>query len=819
MKLTSYQQKRHFNKTPEPKGSKISSQQKSKNLFIIQKHAASHLHYDFRLELNGVLLSWAVPKGPSLNPAIKRLAMHVEDHPVEYGSFEGNIPKGEYGGGAVMLWDKGTWHCDDPNPTQAYKKGHLSFDLKAKKLNGKWKLIRMNNNDKTWLLMKANDEYANSSKNFDITVEEPDSVVSNRTIDEIAQNKSTNKKTKKVNLLKELKLSSSKFPHIIYPELATLVDKAPSGNEWLHEIKFDGYRLLIFKNKNKTQIFTRNHQDWTHKFKSIEKEVNKIFKENIILDGEVVVFDKNHHSNFQLLQNSIKENSNDFYYYIFDLLYYDKYNLMELPLLKRKEILENLLSEKSSQILLFSDHVIDNGKQFFKKACQLGLEGIVSKKIDSEYLEKRSKSWLKVKCIKRQEFIIIGFNKSDKRNYFRSLLLGIHDKNGELIYCGNVGTGFNQESLKSIYALLEKNITPKMPLKIRPPASKNVTWVKPVIIAEVEFTEWTDSGILRHPSFKGIRSDKSPKKITREVETSINQVDDANMTPHIKLSHPEKILYPEDKITKKEVAEYYEFIKDWMLPYIINRPLSLVRCPSNYKQCFFQKHIEHKPPSGIHEITIKEKEGKGQYLYLDSAEGLLSLAQLNVLEIHPWSAHIDNIEYPDMVTFDLDPAPNVPWKKIITAAFEIKAFLENLKLKSFIKTTGGKGLHVIIPVKPEYDWDDISLFAHTLVDYMVKNNSDTYIGKMTKSARTNKIFLDYLRNKRGATAIAPYSLRARKEATVATPISWDELTTDRRDTFFTIKTIMKRLLILKQDPWKDFLKIKQSLNLDQYKTK
>ncbi len=825
MTLKRYQQKRSFNKTPEPKG-KLAK--KSKNLFVIQKHAATHLHYDFRLELNGVLLSWAVPKGPSLNPSVKRLAMHVEDHPVEYGSFEGIIPKNQYGGGTVMIWDKGEWHCDDTNPKAAYKKGDLTFTLKAKKLKGKWKLIRMHHDDKTWLLIKIKDQYANALKNVDITLEKPNSVISNQSIDEIANHykhvwDSKNDKKKSAERISpniKINLPLKKFPKIIYPQLATLVDQPPKGENWLHEIKFDGYRLLAFKQDNKTRLYTRNHNDWTHKFPSIEKAVNKLPIKNVILDGEVVILDENQHSDFQLLQNALTENSGTFYYYVFDILYYENFNLMSLPLLERKTILKELLSAFNNDTLRYSDHVLGFGDQVFKKAAKLGLEGIVSKKIQSPYSQTRDPNWLKIKGIKRQEFVIGGFNPSVRRKYFRSLMLGVFNKKDELCYCGNVGTGFTEESLKTIHALLSKNLTGKMPFRTRPPASKNATWVKPTLVAEIEFTEWTDSGTLRHPSFKGIRTDKSAKMVTQEIETPIKNVvrtHETAMNHSLHLTHPEKILYAEGNITKLDIAHYYEAIQEWILPYVSNRPLTLVRCPNDYQHCFYQKHIAQKVPAGINKIAIKDKEGKREYLYINDYEGLLALPQLGVLELHPWGSHIKNIEHPDMIIFDLDPAPNVTWKRVVKAALEIKTILDDLKLQSFVKTTGGKGLHVVTPIKPEYSWDDISQFTHTLVTYLVANNSKEYISKMSKAVRPNKIFIDYLRNKRGATAVAPYSTRAKKYAPVATPIAWDELTNDRRDTFFTIKTIIPRLDQLKHDPWKNFLKVEQSLNLDRLK--
>lgn len=525
MALKIYRKKRNFVKTPEPKG-KVSARKKDKPLFIIQKHAASHLHYDFRLELNGVLLSWAVPKGPSFDPTVKRLAVHVEDHPLEYGSFEGIIPKGQYGGGTVMLWDKGVWISEDEDPVKAYKQGHMKFILKAKKCKGLWKLIRINKNDKTWLLIKGNDEFAKPLKKYDVTLKEPNSVKSHLTMDEITKKylkvsdtkKPKKKSSKNLSLAIPKNLKFSSIPKKIHPALATLVDEAPNGKEWLHEIKFDGYRIIAIKKSGKTQLYTRNANKYTNKFKGITEAIDALVIENIILDGELVVLDDRKQSNFQLLQNAIKSGEpQDFIYYIFDLIYAEKNNVSELPLIERKKILSQLLKNNTFDCLQYSDHVLGNGQPIFKKACQLGLEGIVSKKINSVYTQKRSKDWLKIKCSKRQEFIIVGFTPPQgNREYFGSILLATYNNKKELLYHGHVGTGFTQASLKSVYAGLRKYQSDHMPFKQKPPGSNKVVWVKPVLVAEVEFTEWTQDNALRHPSFKGLRTDKKPSSIHKE---------------------------------------------------------------------------------------------------------------------------------------------------------------------------------------------------------------------------------------------------------------------------------------------------------------
>lgn len=535
MPLKTYRQKRNFSKTSEPKGKASSA---TSRIYVIHKHAASHLHYDFRLALNGVLISFAVPKGPSLDPRVKRLAMHVEDHPLEYAGFEGIIPKGQYGGGTVMLWDKGTWISKDENPTKAYKEGKLTFELKAQKLKGVWTLLRMGKNDKTWLLIKGKDKYARSSSEYDVLKAKPNSALSKKTMDEIADEaenvwnvldppknkKRVLKKKQREQLTFNLDLPHLSMPKIIYPQLATLVDEPPAGDEWVHEIKFDGYRLLALKQGDNLRLMTRRGNDWTNKFKNLLPAIKSI-PYDFIFDGEVVVLDNKQRSNFQLLQNAIKAGTEHFYYFIFDLLYFDKYRLTNQPLLKRKAILEKILHQYPHVQLKYSDHVRGSGKAILKQTCNLGLEGIVSKLSDSVYVEKRSKTWLKIKCILRQEFVIAGFTKPQgSRQRFGSLLLGTYNNKKRLVYNGNVGTGFTGESLESIYKNLKKYITQRMPFDEKPPASKDVTWVKPVLVAEIAFAEWTNDNIVRQASFKGLRLDKSAKAIIKEVPLSIRKL-------------------------------------------------------------------------------------------------------------------------------------------------------------------------------------------------------------------------------------------------------------------------------------------------------
>jgi bifunctional non-homologous end joining protein LigD len=834
MTLSQYHKKRDFSKTPEPHGHITHDPHR---LFVIQKHAASHLHYDFRLELQGVLKSWAVPKGPSLDPKVKRLAMHVEDHPVEYGSFEGIIPKGQYGGGTVMLWDKGTWESLDANPTQAYEKGHLRFNLHAEKLKGRWDLIRFKD-EKHWFLIKHKDDYAQSETEYNLTKELDKSVSSHYSMEEIAKNyehiwsneglkKAPKKKTNTNELIKTPTillpegLCASPFPEFIAPQLATLVDKPPEGAQWLHEIKFDGYRILAFKKSNEVVLKSRNHKVWTQDLQSIADAVQALPFEHIILDGEVVVLDAEGRSDFQLLQNSIKHKSKPpFIYFLFDLLYFDEFDLRELTLIERKSILKNVLNAQIP-LLHYSDHIVKDGQEMLEHSCNYSLEGIISKRLDSTYLSKRSKDWLKIKCLHRQEFVIGGYTPPKKsRSHFGSLFLGVYTQDGTLDFSGNVGTGFKESTLKDIHQQLIQNKSESNPFNSKPPGSTRAHWVQPSLVCEVEFTEWTKDGHLRHPSFKGLRLDKKASEVVREFKTPLEEIKkEKHVTkkqkPDFIITNPTKILYPEDVFTKEDLLNYYDNVSDYILPYLALRPLTLVRCPTNYNQCFYQRHYNKTTQKALHPVEDLKDEEHEQYIYLNDKQGLLSLVQMGVLEIHPWGSRINHLEQPDIIVIDLDPAPDVPWSKVVAGAQEVRDYLAQYQLTSFVKSTGGKGLHIVVPIKPEYGWRDVKEFTHVFVQFLEQLKPKDYISTMTKSKRGGKIFIDYLRNQRTATAIGTYSTRARLHAPVSTPLAWEELSDRIEDNSYTIKTLPQRLKHLKEDPWHDFWHIKQSLRLDE----
>ncbi|MBS0286951.1 MAG: DNA ligase D [Proteobacteria bacterium] len=789
MKLATYHQKRKFQHTPEPKGKVKKSS--TDHLFVVQKHDAKHLHYDFRLEINGVLKSWAVPKGPCLDPKVKRLAVQVEDHPIEYGDFEGVIPQGHYGGGTVMIWDKGTWH-EIQDDTKDKKKGAFSFELHGEKLKGYWKLIQIKDDPKNWLLIKGKDEQAIAQEAYDV-LQADKSVLSGRTMNEIAENKALAKKTKIKS--DALNIKKSKLPQTIKPQLATLVDKAPVGDEWLHEMKYDGYRLISKINKNIT-LLTRNGHDWTNKFENIANEVAKLKLKDTILDGEVVVLDNKGKPNFQLMQNVLKEKlAFPMVYYVFDIIFYQGKNVSSLTLLERKKILENIIPKKGG-VIRFSEHIQGDGQSVYDNACALGFEGIISKNIHSRYVQKRTKSWLKVKCTHRQEFVVGGFTKSQENRGVGALLLGYYQDN-KLHYCGKVGTGFSSVTLRQLHLVLKDKITQKSPF-VDGPKGKEIVWIKPSLVVEIEFTEWTQEGLLRHPSFKGIREDKKAREISQEKSLLEKEI------PY-EITHPTRIVYPEENITKLEVAAFYYDIQEWILPHITARPLAVVRCPQGLNgACFFQKHI-------VNSKKIKHIYESDKFLYIEDIDGLIQLLQLGVLEFHTNGARIDNLAKPDMVTFDLDPGKDVSWKKVVDTAFLIKKELENYNLQSFVKATGGNGLHVVVPIARRYNWATIGSFAKTFAHYLAAKYPKDYINVMTKYKRQGKIYIDYLRNQPKATAICPYSTRARENASIAIPLRWEELSRDIKSADYTMAKVENRMRNLTQDPWQGFFAIKQKL--------
>ncbi|MGZ3797955.1 MAG: DNA ligase D, partial [Pseudobdellovibrionaceae bacterium] len=751
MSLIEYHRKRDFSKTKEP----FSGKKKTKApIFVVQEHHARRLHFDFRLEAFGTLKSWAVPKGPPMEAGEKRLAVEVEDHPISYAKFKGRIPEGEYGAGLVKIWDHGTW-IPPQHLRENLKKGHLEFELRGKRLKGRWLLQRtksLSGSKNQWLLIKRHDP------------EKRDEQVKPSSAGE------------KAPLLKKLS-----------PELATLVAEVPEGTEWLHEVKFDGYRTLTILNHRKVEMQTRHGLDWTEKYSPLDRELKKLRVKNGIFDGEIVVLDKEGVSNFSELQETLKSSDKEYkgrrlLYYLFDILYKDGKDLCQESLENRKMILKKVLQSSSNiKNIYYSDHIRGQGEEAFEQSCKKGLEGIISKKRTSSYQMIRTSDWLKVKCSHRQEFVIGGYtDPQGTRSGFGALLLGVyelHNLKTHLRYVGRVGTGFDSKALSNIFPELQKQRTAKSPFDVASPQkTKNIHWVQPTLVAEIEFKAWTNQNILRQASFVALRSDKSPKEITKEtpqvLKKKIKSGGEVAPRDSFRISHPERILYPASQVTKLDVARYYKSVAPWLLAQISKRPMALLRCPVDVNSgCFFQKHLSPSSLNAVDEDSVEDHS----FLFINSEEGLLQLVQSGVLEFHTWQCSVENPQQPNQVVFDLDPDEDVPWGEVVKTAFRFKNLLSKLFLKSFVKLTGGKGVHVHVPIAPRYSWDQVKAFSKTLAQQLMNEHPTLYTLKMAKKRRSGKIFLDYFRNGLGATAIAPYSLRAQENPYVALPLSWQEL--------------------------------------------
>lgn len=786
--LKEYNRKRDFKITKEPSG-KATKKKGKKLIFVIQEHHASHLHYDFRLELDGVLKSWAVPKGPSLDPKVKRLAMQTEDHPLSYAKFHGTIPQGEYGGGEVFIWDNGTWEPEG-DPHQMLEKGDLKFKLKGKRLNGSFVLVRTRFAKNSWLLIKHKDEYQEEGYKLDMISDRPKKKVSKKTAKKKAP-----------------PLGKDAWPDFIPPQLPRLVTRVPFESEWIHEMKFDGYRMQGHLKNGIATFYTRNGLNWSNNYPHLLNALGNLNVSNAIFDGEIVALDEKGRSNFQALQNSFKQkNDSHLRYYVFDILFLNGRDLRSLPLIERKEILKTILKNAPENII-YSEHITEQGEEFYRASCQHELEGIVSKLASSPYRSGRNDLWAKTKCSTRQEFVIGGWTEPQGgRTGIGALLLGIYE-NGKLKYAGRVGTGFNTQMLKDIKKELAPLETEDSPFAINLPKGKGIHWVEPSKVCEVSFGNWTDEGILRTPVFKGMREDKPAKDIFMEKpKKKLSQVRE--------ISSPDKILFKKEKITKQQVSDFYMAIAKDMLPYLADRPLSLVRCPNGSEgTCFYQKHVTGSVPESFHTFPIKEDNGEGIYLSINSASGLQELVQLNAFELHAWNCHDDNYMYPDQIVMDFDPGPGVPWKEVVDAAFELKEMLEDLNLESFVKLTGGKGIHVHIPIAPLYDWDQVKSFSQTLALELVSRNPSKYTSNMSKKLRKNRIFVDYLRNGYGATAVVPYSLRAKPTSAVALPLDWSELRRVKSPDFYTIDKALKKIKSRRKDPWEGMLKLKQKIDI------
>jgi len=829
--LQTYNSKRDFKQTSEPHGRRAKKGTDKGNSFVIQKHDATRLHYDFRLEMDGVLKSWAVTRGPSLDPEEKRLAVHVEDHPLDYGDFEGIIPKGQYGGGTVIVWDRGTW-TPVGDAKKGYRKGHLEFELDGEKLRGRWHLVRMQGKPEekreNWLLIKVDDEEARHGGK-DILDELPKSAKTGRKIEAVANNPDavweTDGKAKRAKPVAKRTSDRSvpasddiewptgarkaKMPGFIEPALAKLKPQPPAGDDWLHEIKFDGYRLQAHIADGKVALLTRSGLDWTERFGTkISEALAALPFSAAIIDGEIVVERDNGASDFSALQNDLSEGRSDrFAYYAFDLLHLDGYNLTNAALIDRKTLLEQLLSNsENGAVLRYSAHFGESGGLVLTHACRLSLEGVVSKKRDGKYVSGRKGQWIKSKCSERQEFVIGGYALSTAMaGAIGSLAMGVYE-NGKFIHVGRVGTGYSATVAQFLHHKLEKLQQKSSPFgdKLTALERRDLVFVKPELVAEVEFRSWSADGNLRHASFRGLRDDKEPRDVVRETGKSTP----TKKTPSfsVKLTHPDRIYWPDDGVTKQGLIDYYAQVWRFMAPFVVNRPLSLLRAPDGItgRQRFFQKHIWKGMDSHVHEVADPKDKAGDKLLTIVDFDGLAALVQSATLEIHPWGTTVDHWEKPDMLTMDLDPGDDVPWENVIAATYELKERMEAAGLAAFVKTSGGKGLHVVSPLEPKASWAQMKAFAKGLADGMSADDPSLYLATATKAKRKGRIFIDYLRNGRGNTAVAAYSTRARPGAAVSMPLAWDELSADIGPAHFTIDNAPVRLDALSKDPWDGF---------------
>ncbi|MFN4209765.1 MAG: DNA ligase D [Devosia sp.] len=841
--LKEYQAKRDFTKTQEPSGTAGGKAKPTGFRFVVQKHDATRLHYDFRIELDGVLKCWAVTKGPSNNPADKRLAVRVEDHPLDYGSFEGTIPEGEYGGGTVMLWDEGTWEpIGDPH--QALADGDLKMKLNGQRMKGEWVLVHMKGRDtrrksgparENWLLIKHKDDYARDKET--LVSRFTKSVSTGRDLEGIAKGLKPKKQTttaasavwhsdedKAVDnplpAKTRRKAKDAALPDFRPPQLATLVNDVPQGGDWVFEMKYDGYRCQAAIAGDQVRLYTRTGKDWTTQFAAIVPPLSRITSGSALIDGELCAFDSKGRTDFSTLKDHLS-NGGPLTFFAFDLLELDGEDLTGLPLLERKARLEKLLGTiESSSLVQFSTHVTGNGQKVFDAVSREGHEGIIAKEANAPYRSERTRSWLKIKANRRQEFVIAGWSPSTRKKSFASLLLGTWD-DGKLIYRGRVGTGFSAELATTLQQQLDRRARKTNPFANVPrPIARNAHWVAPELVAEIGYAEFTPDGILRHPSFLALREDKPAGDITLEQPTpalgvavglsaqaGINAAEAAG----IKLTSPDRVVYPGQGVTKADLVAYYAAVAERMLPYIENRPLSLLRCPQGRaKYCFFQKHDTGGFPDAMKSVLITEKDGsKEDYFYIDDLAGLIAGTQMNVLEWHLWGSLIKDVEKPERIIFDIDPDEGLGFEHVRSAAIDIREELQAWGLESYALVSGGKGVHVIAPLRPTTEWPQIKGFCKTFAQRLADKHPDRFVATMSKAKRKGKLFIDYLRNERGSTAIAPWSTRSREGAPVAVPVAWTELDTIKSANQFTLADAAARAS--QPDPWKGYFSTTQSI--------
>ncbi len=842
--LGAYNQMRDFAQSPEPAGVAVASGDAL--AFVIQKHAARSLHYDFRLELDGTLKSWAVPKGPSLDPSEKRMAVHVEDHPTSYGSFEGVIPPKHYGAGTVIVWDNGSW-APIGDPHAGYRDGKLKFDLHGVKLHGRWALVRMKQREgdrqEAWLLMKERDEFARPAAEYKVVEAEPDSVLSGPKKSAAAKKNAAPAAAKAAKPAAVKSKSrqaaepdaalagavNAKLPETLAPQLATLVDGVPPGDDWLWEIKFDGYRLLTRVDaKGDVRCFTRNGHDWSHKLSALVKAVRASKLAPCWLDGEIVVPDAKGSPDFQALQNAFDESQTEsIQYFVFDLPYHDGQDLRAVPLIERRALLQKLLGSASGAIR-FSEAFEKDPAALLQSAQEAGLEGLIGKRKGSSYRSDRSPDWVKLKTRLRQEFVIGGYtDPKGSRAGIGSLLLGVHDDAGKLRFAGNVGTGFDERTLAGLKAGLARLDTTQSPFadapaKVGARGDMKPHWVKPTLIAEVSFAQWTNTGRIRHSVFHGLREDKPAEEVSVERPSKVLSAKESNRgeaakgpspktanaraaarsaPPTLRVTHAERVIDTASGVTKGELVAFYATVAPLMLPHLKQRPVSLMRAPSGVAGAtFFQKHADATAIPGVDQLDPRYFPEHAALLAIGSAQGVLAAAQMNVIEFHTWNATTKNIHKPDRLIFDLDPGEGVAWPQVQEAASLMRAFLVELSLKALLKTSGGKGLHVVVPLKPQHGWETLKDFSQAIVAHMAEVIPQRFVAKSGPKNRVGRIFIDYLRNGLGATTVCAWSARARAGLGVSVPITWDELGSLTGGAHWTVQNIDARVPV-GNSPW------------------
>ena len=830
--LKAYKAKRNFAITSEPAEGGEAGQDVL--TFVIQKHWASRLHYDLRLELDGTMKSWAVPKGPSYDTHDKRMAVEVEDHPISYSDFEGTIPAKQYGAGKVIIWDKGTWEPLE-DPRAGFAKGSIKFALHGHKMHGRWALVRMKGRGEKqppWLLIKEKDDYARPAAEFSLVDELPDSVKALPMPKRAAQKVAALRKDAKAAPAKKApakKAAANKvpakraaaddakapLPAKFAPELATLVDAPPPDPEhWLFEVKFDGYRMLARIEEGAVRLITRNANDWTDKLTPLKEELERMALPDGWYDGEIVVHDDDGKPDFGLLQAAFDGNrAADIDYFLFDVPYFDGHDLREMPLVDRRTVLEQVLRKVKSDKVRFSAEFGANPDELIVAACKIGLEGVIGKRRDARYVSRRSPDWIKLKCGRRQEFVIGGFtDPKGARTGIGALLLGVHDDDGVLRYAGNVGSGFNHATLTSIAAQLETLRTDTSPFPPRAVPGRAHHWVKPVLVAEVSFSDWTSGGAVRHPVFQGLRKDKPATNIIREQALPVEDVaaDDepvaaqGKLPASLKITNGERVIDKSTGATKLALVRYYALVGELMMVHLKGRPVSLVRAPEGVGgELFFQKHVDVRKMAGLRDLDQALDPEHPPMLEVATPLGILSSAQWNVVEIHTQNAFKGSYRKPNRMVFDLDPGDGIKWPEMQEAAQLMHAFLDELGLPAFLKTSGGKGLHVVVPIKGTHDWDTVKRFSQAIVHHMAQTLPERFAFKSGPKNRVGKIFIDYLRNGQGATTVAAWSARSRPGLGISVPLAWDELETLTSSDQWTIANVHERLDV-GNAPWQDY---------------